>query len=197
PPRDVKGTEINEKSITISWKRPSNGHYTGYDLNYVVDPNVTSISVGRSATSITLSNLGPATNITFRVRTYVNFTDIPLVRYSRTITITQLTKPLPPLAGSVVANAINSTSIKLDWKEPERKPKGGYDGYRINISPPDENNENNTFLDQKLFSFTITNLYPGRLYSLSVRSVKATQESRGAFANGGAGQLTKPSPPGE
>ncbi|CAH1799000.1 unnamed protein product, partial [Owenia fusiformis] len=98
--------------------------------------------------------------------------------------------PLPPLAGSVVANAISNTSIKLDWKEPERKPKGGYDGYRIIISPPDENNENNTVLYQKPFSFTITNLYPGRLYNLSVRSRKATQESRDAFANGGAGQLT-------
>ncbi|CAH1798990.1 unnamed protein product, partial [Owenia fusiformis] len=45
--------------------------------------------------------------------------------------------------------------------------------------------------------FRITDLYPGRLYNISVRSIVGAEESREVLANGGAGQLTTPSRPGK
>ncbi|CAH1799010.1 unnamed protein product, partial [Owenia fusiformis] len=85
--------------------------------------------------------------------------------------------------------------IEVQWT-PDRAPVGGYDGYKILISPVDEGKPG-SFIAKNATSFTITDLYPGRLYNISVMSIVGDEESREAFANGGAGQLTTPSRPGD
>ncbi|CAH1778619.1 unnamed protein product [Owenia fusiformis] len=105
-------------------------------------------------------------------------------------------KPLPPIAGSVSADAISDTTIEVQWKPDERQVRD-YDGFRIFIAPPDEDSNVNFLVSKDVHMYIITRLYPGRLYNISVRSVVGSEESRDVYANGGEGEMTKPSRPGE
>ncbi|CAH1798991.1 unnamed protein product, partial [Owenia fusiformis] len=169
PPSSITSRAIDETTIIISWEEPLIGNYTGYEVHYDpigVGSLTPPINLGRQERSITLSNLTPATNITVNVRAVAKDEDIQ--QFSRILQTSQFTKPLAPIAESVLATAINDTAIQVRWTL-ERAPVGGYHGYRIFIIPATENELNSFLSSMDTNLFRITDLYPGRLYNISVR----------------------------
>ncbi|CAH1799007.1 unnamed protein product, partial [Owenia fusiformis] len=96
-------------------------------------------------------------------------------------------EPLPPRRVSAIA--FNDTAIQVQWT-PDTAPVGGYHGYRVLISPPDDNQEQSFKVPKDGNTFTVTKLFPGRVYNISVRSIFETEESREFYANEGVGVLT-------
>ncbi|CAH1798992.1 unnamed protein product, partial [Owenia fusiformis] len=157
-------SDVMETSMLVVWEKPKIEHRrltVRYQL-FGKDTQYNDVTNNNENVNLTGLNAGVRYSVWTEV-TYEGYTaaEQSSTKYS-------LTKPLAPIAESVLATAINDTAIQVRWTL-ERAPVGGYHGYRIFIIPATENELNSFLSSMDTNLFRITDLYPGRLYNISVR----------------------------
>ncbi|BHF79188.1 hypothetical protein SprV_0602230700 [Sparganum proliferum] len=116
-PREFTATPLNSTSIFVSWKEPNRSS----ELSGEYQINVFNITHGKQyrlrETGGTFTNLQPSTNHTFTVRAFWK-NDTPVDAVAFTFGKTGPQEELLPR--EFTATALNSSSILVSWKEPDR-----------------------------------------------------------------------------
>ncbi|KAK3588480.1 hypothetical protein CHS0354_012890 [Potamilus streckersoni] len=162
PPENVTASVLSSKQVRVKWKAP-NGRVDNYTVA------LTSLADGRkwevtiTADSYIFLNLTPGT--AYNLTVVSNIGELSSDKIARQIT----TNPLA--VQNMVVSGVTPTSISVNWTEPVNF---SVDQYELTVSPPDAV-ISTVFLNRTIESLTYTfqQLKPGRLYMISIVSIKS------------------------
>ena len=150
-PHDIQIVEIGSRKVKLSWSPPYSGnspitfYYILYKSAFYGNGNFENISISsESETFGTVNNLKPAQMYFFKMMAENR---IGKSESSKTLEIMTEEEPpeSPPL--NVQAQAIDSKSIKVTWKEPQKKyQNGAINGYYIGYKPVLMNGQSSSFI---------------------------------------------------
>ncbi|XP_067679322.1 tyrosine-protein phosphatase Lar-like isoform X10 [Haliotis asinina] len=181
PPKAVSGRILDAHRITVSWDPPSadkqNGELAGYKIYYVEiadDKNDSEAKIAKvkgDTQSYTLKDLKTATKYKIWVVSHTTVGDGPP---SQPI-IVETEEDVPGEPRKVRVEAINSTAIYVEWREPIER-HGVIRGYQVYFYEVDSNDEtipgkqarfHDTF-DGTKHEAVITGLEPDTRYNIRV-----------------------------
>uniref|UniRef100_A0A1X7VPK1 Fibronectin type-III domain-containing protein n=1 Tax=Amphimedon queenslandica TaxID=400682 RepID=A0A1X7VPK1_AMPQE len=165
PPNNVRRFIINATSIKVNWTTSS--ETSGYVIEYTtggVTRNVVSTSEGE----IVLTDLSPMSTYTISVYSYINLPSV-----NSTVTVLRFNVPSPVTSLSV--SSVSTTSITVNWTIPSSDNYVTY--YTISYTPscPQLSSVNETVSvgphqSTTTYSYTLTGLYSGMDYTITVRA---------------------------
>lgn len=176
-------TPASTTSVTVSWSKPAGG-ISGYKLYYGTSTSIgsmSSISVGSTATSTTVSSLTTGTTYYFRLVSYVGTWDSYSAANSNYYSYyTGYTKPLgvSNVTASTPSSSKNS-SITINWTNPA---SSSYAGIKIfyGTSSSSITNVWSGTIGKTDTSATITGLSAGTQYYFKVATYTGSYTSRTA-----------------
>uniref|UniRef100_A0A1X7V511 Fibronectin type-III domain-containing protein n=1 Tax=Amphimedon queenslandica TaxID=400682 RepID=A0A1X7V511_AMPQE len=164
PPNNVRGFILNATSIKVNWTNLSETN--GYVIEYTTG-GVTRNVVSTSEDEIVLTDLSPMSTYTISVYSYI---DLPSV--NSTVTVLRFDVPSPVTSLSV--SNVSTTSITVNWTIPSSDNYVTY--YTISYTPscPDlsvnERVSVGPHQSTTTYSYTLTGLYSGMNYTITVRA---------------------------
>ncbi|XP_022097246.1 receptor-type tyrosine-protein phosphatase alpha-like [Acanthaster planci] len=166
PPTMVRVSSIGPHSLTFTWSPPSCGDRGGTILGYDYQLNNRSGTTDQGTAQVTVNELLPFTNNSFRVAARNNVGPGP---YSQTvIAMTLEAEPTVPL--NIHIQSVDNVSVILEWSEPD-PPNGVITHYNVRYwkSGQLESIENDTDLVQSIHH--VTGLKASTTYLFQVQAV--------------------------
>ncbi|KAL7377030.1 hypothetical protein ABVT39_020169 [Epinephelus coioides] len=165
PPRNFEELESTETSLTLRWQKPR-AKVGAYKLVYVPrDGQAEVVEVPATATSYVLSNLTPGMTYTITLAAERG------LKRSTPVTLSASTGLSTP-RGLSFSDVTDSSAI-VHWS----MPRSPVDGYRITYVPFEGGSPMTLTVDGSVFEAILPNMFPGKLYQVTVSAVKGLEES--------------------
>ncbi|XP_078018346.1 tenascin isoform X6 [Epinephelus lanceolatus] len=165
PPRNFEELESTETSLTLRWQKPR-AKVGAYKLVYVPrDGQAEVVEVPATATSYVLSNLTPGMTYTITLAAERG------LKRSTPVTLSASTGLSTP-RGLSFSDVTDSSAI-VHWS----MPRSPVDGYRITYVPFEGGSPMTLTVDGSMFEAILPNMFPGKLYQVTVSAVKGLEES--------------------
>lgn len=150
---------LSPTSVEATWSSPSspNGIITHYELVQLVDSNNEMVVFNGSDLQTTLSQLIPNTVYQFKIIAYNMAGSV-----SSSFTSIQTPEGVPDLIIPPNVTVINSTSLYVQWEEPQQ-PNGNILNYTLLL-------DRAPVFTGLILQYTLTNLTPFTQYSLSIQA---------------------------
>ncbi|XP_013385097.1 tyrosine-protein phosphatase 10D isoform X2 [Lingula anatina] len=147
-----------ESSITVSW-----GKGDGISDGYIIRINSSSLDINVSSTSKEFTGLNVGTSYVITLKAYSGN------RFSDEVTLNAWTKPGAPEGLELSPNTRTNVSGTFTWRAPS---SGEVDAYRIRLLHKSNGIEieSQNITDLTSLSNSFDGLYPGRSYTVEVRS---------------------------
>ncbi|KAL3881999.1 hypothetical protein ACJMK2_028380 [Sinanodonta woodiana] len=162
PPENVTASVLSSRQVRVQWKAP-NGRVDNYTVAMTSLTDGSKWEVTITANSYIFLNLTPGT--AYNLTVVSNTGELSSDKIAREF----ITNPLA--VQNMVVSAVTPNSISVNWTEPVNS---SIDQYELTISPPDAI-QSTVFLNRTIQSLTYTfqQLKPGRLYMISIISIKS------------------------
>lgn len=165
PPRDFQKVESTETSITLRWQKPR-AKVTGYRLVYVSkDGQVEEEEIPAGATSYVIPNLIPGMSYG------LSLTSERGHRRSKPVTLTTSTGLSTPRG--LHFSEVTDSSAVVHWS----LASSPVDSYRITYVLFEGGTPMTVTVDGDVLEAVLPNMLPGKLYQVTVSSVKGLEES--------------------
>ncbi|BHF79190.1 hypothetical protein SprV_0602230900 [Sparganum proliferum] len=115
-PRDLTATALNSSAIRVTWKEPSRSGELSGKYNLIIYSDVREKGFTLHATEDIITDLEPSTTYELKVCAFWE-NGRPVNEYAST-SVTTLPLGLTPR--DLTATALNSSAIRVTWKEPSR-----------------------------------------------------------------------------
>ncbi|XP_078259804.1 fibronectin-like isoform X2 [Rhinoraja longicauda] len=167
PNADESIAEVTANSFVVSWSSASST-VSGYRIKYLLsedDAQPQYVDVPSTATSVSIPNLLPG-------RKYI-VSVFALSVEGETLILTRTPKTDPDAPTNSNVNKADDSSITISWS----KPLAPITGYRVVYTPSVEGASTEIILPSTTTNVTLTDLYSGTKYNISIYSVEESQES--------------------
>ncbi|XP_019632656.1 PREDICTED: uncharacterized protein LOC109476214 [Branchiostoma belcheri] len=188
PPQRFFGEAQNSTTISLSWSAPAstNGaEFAKYWITYTPSGGVSQTEeiVNPAVTSFSLTGLSPGVLYTISV---VAVSAEPSLTVSAEAAGGPLTvRTVPNAPQSFTGETQGTTTIGLSWSPPDTANNATFAKYRITYTPSGGASQTTEISDPTATSTSLTGLFPGVLYSISLVAVSADDSVVSAEAAGG------------
>ncbi|XP_037608765.1 tenascin isoform X6 [Sebastes umbrosus] len=165
PPRDFKGVESTETSLTLKWQKPR-AKVGVYRLMYVSrDGQEEEVEIPATATSYVVSNLTPGMSYTLTLAAERG------LKRSTPVTVSASTGLSTPRGLSF--SEVTDSSAVVHWS----MPRSPVDNYRITYVPFEGGSPLMVTVDGNVIEALLPDMIPGKMYQVTVSAVKGLEES--------------------
>ncbi|XP_074473441.1 tenascin isoform X7 [Sebastes fasciatus] len=165
PPRDFKGVESTETSLTLKWQKPR-AKVGVYRLMYVSrDGEEEEVEIPATATSYVVSNLTPGMSYTLTLAAERG------LKRSTPVTVSASTGLSTPRGLSF--SEVTDSSAVVHWS----MPRSPVDNYRITYVPFEGGSPLMVTVDGDVIEALLPDMIPGKMYQVTVSAVKGLEES--------------------
>ncbi|KAG9477534.1 fibronectin isoform X3 [Eleutherodactylus coqui] len=161
-------TEITSSSFVVSWVSASDtisGFRVVYELSEEGEEK-RFLDLPKTSTSVNIPDLLPGRKYNINVYEITQEGEQSLI-----LSTSQTTAPDSPPEYNIVH--VDDTSIEITWS----KPQAPITGYRIVYTPTVEGTSTELILPETATSVTLSDLYPGIEYNITIYAVEDSQES--------------------